>query len=268
MNLFNWRTVCFFEPLVTVIWEDVNVDGLESILEIESVDKNQGGLLDLMQRLQVLLQGSSLDTEELEPMLLLLKPIQLRFSELQQQLHDAEQRLKQQSTRDALTGLWCRGSIQELLGKELARTIREHRSFAVVMVDLDGLKRVNDYYGHQMGDEVLKTVAQRLLKMCRKEDSVGCYSGGKFLVVLSAGNDREMLALGERFRKCVAEQVVCPKIGFELEMTVSVGVGICRYPQGSSVDAMIQLASDALALAKKAGRNRVRQRLDRVVSIS
>jgi len=244
------------------------VDVLESILEVEAVDEHQGKLIDLTRKLQFLLQESSLEGDELESLLRLIKPIQQHIVELQQQLGDSEQRLQQQSTRDSLTGLWCRGSIQELLAKELARTVREHRSFAVVMVDLDGLKRVNDYYGHQMGDEVLKTVAQRLLKMCRKEDSVGCYSGGKFLVVLSAGNDREMLALGERFRKCVAEQVVCPKIGFELEMTVSVGVGICRYPQGSNVDAMIQLASDALALAKKAGRNRVRQRLDRVVSVS
>jgi len=268
MNLFNWRVACFFEPLVTVVWEGVNVDFLESVLEVEAVDEHQEESFGLTRKLQSVLQESSLEGDELELLLLLIKPIQQHILELQHQLSETEQRLQQKSTRDALTGLWCRGSIQELLGKELARTIREHRSFAVVMVDLDGLKRVNDYYGHQMGDEVLKTVAQRLLKMCRKEDSVGCYSGGKFLVVLSAGNDREMLALGERFRKCVADQVICPKIGFELEMTVSVGVGICRYPQGSSVDAMIQLASDALALAKKAGRNRVRQRLDRVVCIS
>ncbi|MDQ7016400.1 MAG: GGDEF domain-containing protein [Gammaproteobacteria bacterium] len=251
-----------------LIWENAEVDGLESMLATECVDENQGMLLDLMRQLQSLLRKSGLAAEELEPLLLLIKPIQLRIAELQRQLRETDLRLQRQSTRDSLTGLWCLGSIQELLAKELARTVREQRSFAVVMVDVDDLKRVNDYYGHQMGDEVLKTVAQRLLKVCRKEDSVGCYSGGKFLVVLSAGNDREMLALGDRFRKCVAEQVVCPKIGFELEMTVSVGVGICRYPQGSSVDAMIQLAIDALVLAKKAGRNRVRQRLDRVVSIS
>src|SRR5690242_15991396 len=110
-----------------------------------------------------------------------------RILDLEDRLIEAREEMRFQATHDALTSLWNSGVIMELLGRELARSRREHVTTAILMCDLDHFKSVNDTYGHVAGDEVLKETAKRLLGSVRSYDFVGRYGGEELLIVLKIG---------------------------------------------------------------------------------
>ena len=103
---------------------------------------------------------------------------------LQEQLVEAREALREQATRDGLTGLWNRTAIFDILQNELARSGRSGEPLIVLMADLDGFKPVNDHFGHMAGDAVLRQVAARMKASVRRYDSVGRYGGEEFLIVL------------------------------------------------------------------------------------
>ena len=155
---------------------------------------------------------------------------------------------------DPLTGLPNRRLLEDRIGTALQHASRWHHKAAILYLDLDGFKAVNDTYGHAYGDEVLKTVAQRLLASVRKEDTVARLGGDEFMVVL--GNVGTLAdALGPAAKLVAA--LSAPFFINDLVLHLSTSIGISLYPDDAqTVDALISSADHALYEAKRNGKNR------------
>ena len=116
--------------------------------------------------------------------------------------------LREQATYDTLTGVLNRGAIIEFLARELSRSGRDNTPLAVVMVDLDHFKTVNDTFGHPVGDDVLRQIAYTMRDSVRRYDGVGRYGGEEFLLVLPGAALRGALHQAERIRGRIARQSV------------------------------------------------------------
>jgi two-component system cell cycle response regulator len=181
----------------------------------------------------------------------------LRILDLEDRLVQAREAMRFQATHDGLTGLWNRSMIMDLLGRELARSRREHVSTSILMCDLDHFKKVNDTYGHLSGDDVLKETSKRLLASVRSYDFVGRYGGEEFLVVLNNCNPAYALARAEEIRKSISQRPVPTTIGL-VPLTMSLGLLISQEWGCQSVEELLREADGALYAAKAAGRNCVR----------
>ncbi len=171
-------------------------------------------------------------------------------------IKEAEQRMRELSVTDELTGLYNRRFLQQRLDEELSRARRYRLPLACVLLDMDNFKSVNDDYGHQAGDQVLRRVAQLIRSECRREDIVARYGGEEFLVVLS-GDEQHALGLAERIRHRL-ENSSTRFADASVVVTASAGVASCpeQMTEGDA-GALIHLADIALYRAKRAGRNRV-----------
>jgi diguanylate cyclase (GGDEF)-like protein len=180
----------------------------------------------------------------------------IRILNLQAELLAAKEEIRQQAMRDSLTGLWNRRSIMEILMRELVRGFRERSPVAVIMMDLDHFKQVNDKYGHIVGDRVLQEASQRLLSSVRPYDGVGRYGGEEFLMVLPGCDESSVFHRAESMRLAISEMPV--KSG-ELSLSVTASFGATVCPTGCNIDSLplIHLADEALYDAKRSGRNRV-----------
>jgi diguanylate cyclase (GGDEF)-like protein len=178
--------------------------------------------------------------------------------ELNRELTEARDALKVQATHDALTGLWNRGAILEIVERHVSRAVRGAVPLAVALIDIDFFKRVNDTYGHQAGDAVLKEVATRISRAVRHGDFLGRYGGEEFLLMLGSADGRQALEIGERIRLCVAAEPI-PAEDESLTVTLSMGMAVIEGAakvSGTS-DQVINVADRALYRAKREGRNRV-----------
>jgi len=181
----------------------------------------------------------------------------LRILDLEDRLVEAREQMRFQATHDGLTSLWNRGMIIDLLGRELARSAREHFSTVILMCDLDHFKVVNDTYGHLAGDDVLRETAKRLLASVRSYDFVGRYGGEEFLVVLNNCNPSHALARAEEIRKAIAQRPVPTSKG-PIPVTMSLGLLLNQDWGRGPVEELLHEADAALYAAKEAGRNCVR----------
>ncbi len=163
--------------------------------------------------------------------------------------------LRHVSQRDALTGLFNRRAVDIEVQRQWERFQRHHRPFAVLLVDIDHFKRINDTRGHAAGDEVLAQVAALLESHARSTDAVGRIGGEEFVVLLPDVDAAEALRSAERLRVLVEERELRAR-GEPLTVTVSVGIALAR-PGDPHAEAMIARADEALYRAKAEGRNRV-----------
>jgi diguanylate cyclase (GGDEF)-like protein len=169
--------------------------------------------------------------------------------------------LRQQSIRDPLTGLVNRRYLDEALPRELLRAERRGQegaegSMAVLMVDVDHFKRFNDEHGHELGDRVLRNVAQVLGKNIRASDLAARYGGEEFTVVVPELAPEAVLARAEALRAAV--EALPPSTEGRVHGPVTISVGVAVYPHdGQSPEALLARADEALYAAKRAGRNRV-----------
>jgi len=177
---------------------------------------------------------------------------------LEDELKLATAQIERMAHTDALTGLLNRRGL-DLSGPEaLRRGCAAHAPTAVLMLDLDHFKRVNDTLGHAAGDELLRGVAKLWTGQLRHEDVFARYGGEEFVVVAPTTTQREALALAERMRQTAA-RADFPALG-GMRITVSVGVAIGGGRKGSpcqSLEALIQSADAALYEAKQTGRDKV-----------
>ena len=165
------------------------------------------------------------------------------------------ERLRLRAFVDALTGVWNRGAIFDLLNREMDRARRTREELSLVILDIDFFKKVNDTYGHLAGDEVLKELCDRLKASVRAYDAVGRYGGEEFMVVYPAADLAQATAQAERLRRTVEEKPFRLG-GRDYTLTISLGVtameGVEDLPES-----MLERADAALYQAKRDGRNRV-----------
>ena len=166
-----------------------------------------------------------------------------------------QDKLKDQATRDGLTGLYNRRYLDETLEREMARAEREGYPLALVMLDIDHFKNLNDSYGHRAGDEVLRQLGEFLRHHARAGDLPCRYGGEEFLLVLPQLDMAHALERAETWRREFAELVVDFE-GDQLQATVSAGVA-CYPDHGQTPDRLVEAADSALYRAKAEGRNRV-----------
>ncbi len=167
--------------------------------------------------------------------------------------------LSEVSTRDALTGLYNRFYVMEKIDSEMNRSLRQQSPMSLLMLDIDHFKRVNDSYGHSVGDQVLKSVGQVLRESCRVYDVPGRYGGEEFCVVLPGTRVSNTAHVAERIRRRLAGTAL-PIAGDSLRVTASIGIaGVDCVPEDGVVSpaTLIERADRALYSAKNRGRNRI-----------
>lgn len=157
-------------------------------------------------------------------------------------------------SHDVLTGAYSRRGFVDLAEAEVSRALRLSRSVAVLMVDLDRFKLVNDYYGPAVGDTVLKRFVEIANSVMRREDIVGRYGGEEFVVLLPETPPTAARVVAERIRVAVAASRVV--VGSR-NIRFTVSVGIANVVAGVGMDELLAQADSAMRLAKSRGRNRV-----------
>jgi two-component system cell cycle response regulator len=178
----------------------------------------------------------------------------MRILELEDRLLNAQKEMEYLATHDSLTGLWNRLVWKKLLAAEFERAYRNVSSVAILMIDLDHFKSVNDTYGHSAGDALLNKVGDVLQSLVRAYDHVGRYGGEEFIILAQELSRDAALDYAERIRSTLAQTAVMHE-GSAISVTVSIGVAFADILQERSPDAMMRTADRALYRAKARGRN-------------
>ena len=166
--------------------------------------------------------------------------------------------LSELAIRDELTGLYNRRELNRLLAEEANRSQRFGRPTALVMLDIDHFKVVNDTYGHQVGDEVLRWIGQMLREHVRSVDRPARYGGEEFTIILPETPGDEAFAVAERLRQGVAAHpfTLSQDDGPALRIPITISLGVAELPSDADVEeALIEMADQALYEAKRRGRN-------------
>ncbi len=169
------------------------------------------------------------------------------------------------STVDSLTGLFNRPFLFAAVEREIARSGRSGRGFCILLMDVDGLKPVNDRYGHHVGDRLLRRVGDVIRIGVRRIDTPARYGGDEFAVLCPETDPTGAFVLAEKIRQGVAEGVVDAPDG---PIRPSVSIGVVAYPDdGSSADALLIAADQAMYRSKRTGRDRVTGTTGRDISV-
>lgn len=180
-----------------------------------------------------------------------------KLSNSNRQLKKANVELVELATRDPLTSLPNRRTVMEQFEKEAARTERQspvNRALGISILDIDHFKRINDTYGHQAGDEILRKVSHTLESTVRKGDYIGRIGGEEFLLLFPETSPDHAIPAANRIRKAV-EALTFDELPDNVRVTVSQGVAI--HQPGETVALTFKRADEALYQAKHSGRNRV-----------
>jgi diguanylate cyclase (GGDEF)-like protein len=156
------------------------------------------------------------------------------------------------SSIDKLTGMLTRKFLEDSLSEHIDRADKFHRVFSIIMLDLDHFKHINDRFGHQTGDEVLRKTCYIIKNNLREDDICGRYGGEEFIIILPDTDCDEALKLAEKFRNDIDTAHI---LGDKTPVTVS--MGIASYPQNAQwKQELVEKADQALYVAKELGRNR------------
>ncbi|MBT2338374.1 MULTISPECIES: GGDEF domain-containing protein [Pseudomonas] len=160
----------------------------------------------------------------------------------------------QSALRDPLTGTGNRIAMDQTLTREIDMARRHSQPLSLLMLDIDHFKRINDSYGHSVGDDVLKAVADSIKQQLRNVDMVFRFGGEEFLILLANTNRDAAAMIGERLRYAAQVQDYFAE-GARIELTVS--LGCATLLPGESVESLLRRADSALYVAKREGRNRL-----------
>ena len=174
---------------------------------------------------------------------------------LKNEVKQAMAKMAKMSTKDALTGLYNRRYFMEICDRETSGVQRYKSSLVLCLMDLDHFKNINDTYGHQCGDEVLKIFSELVLESIRKSDIACRYGGEEFAVLFPHTAIKDALSMCERFRKTIENHPI-PYNEATVNVTVSMGLSPF-YPDTDSFSSVIHKADKALNRAKKEGHNRI-----------
>lgn len=182
--------------------------------------------------------------------------VHLKIKHLQDDLKRSNELLLELSNTDHLTGLFNRRFLMESLDKEFQRARRKDGQVALLLLDIDHFKRVNDTHGHLQGDVVLQKVALHIQKELRSYDVAARYGGEEFVAVLPDTSLKEAFNVADRIRLSVQGMRFAGSLADE-RITVSLGVAMFPSPCYNDIDGLLRAADEALYQAKERGRNRV-----------
>jgi diguanylate cyclase (GGDEF)-like protein len=166
----------------------------------------------------------------------------------------SEETIRHQAFHDPLTGLANRILFYDRMNMAFNLARREKKMVAVIILDLDYFKEINDSRGHTVGDELLKSVSERLSQMVRASDTVSRYGGDEFTLIMpSLSNEKDALRIAQKIVKAFNEPFHL-NVG---DLTVTASIGVAMYPlHGQDIDTLMNKADAAMYLAKAMGRNR------------
>ena len=162
-----------------------------------------------------------------------------------------EEKLQKLATVDSLTGIYNRYKINEEIEIEIGRNKRYDESFALVMLDIDHFKRVNDTYGHEVGDYVLQEISTLVTKEIRESDRFGRWGGEEFMLILPKLSKQEALHVSEKLRSKIQSH------DFKDIGHITISIGATVFESSDSKESLLKRTDDALYRAKDEGRNRV-----------
>ncbi|HVY66414.1 MAG TPA: sensor domain-containing diguanylate cyclase [Gammaproteobacteria bacterium] len=164
---------------------------------------------------------------------------------------------RREALMDPLTHLWNRRGASVLLKAAFRRADERRAPLTLALLDLDNFKRINDSYGHQSGDEVLRKISSRLLTAVRSEDNICRIGGDEFLVLMTDTDAKIASRIAERIRRTITDTPIPTRDG-AMSISVSVGFTVRQPNDDTAAEALIERADQALMQSKAAGRNRVR----------
>ena len=163
------------------------------------------------------------------------------------------QKFEQQARHDPLSGLQNRRGMMEKLRYEHERAKRNQHNMSLMMCDIDHFKKINDDFGHETGDIIIRELADIFIVTLRKQDTVARWGGEEFLFLLPETNDQQALILGEKLRHKMADSTFCFR---DKSLRLTASIGIYEVMEGNSIEQAISCADKNLYEAKKNGRNR------------
>ena len=206
--------------------------------------------------LQICRPGWRPHSSELEQITRLLQQAQQRMAGLIGELDARHNALHQMAMYDALTGLPNRRMVEEIFLRAAAQARRQGRPMALLFIDLDRFKEVNDQHGHPAGDELLKVVAKRLQEALRRADLIGRLAGDEFVALLPESPDSQSLS-HTALRIIHAIEQPVPLDGGRIRCDISASIGIARFPaHGDQLQTLLEHADQAMYRAKSQGRGR------------
>lgn len=169
----------------------------------------------------------------------------------QEELKRANELLEHRATTDTLTGIFNRLKFDDLMESELERVVRHASPLSLIMFDIDHFKKVNDTYGHHVGDKVLKEVTRIVTGELRKYDSFARWGGEEFIILSPYSNLGNALHLAERLQKGISEHPI------DLVGRITCSFGVAEFSAGDDSDSLLRRVDKALYKAKNSGRNRI-----------
>ncbi len=180
-----------------------------------------------------------------------------QFQVISRRLQEANAQIRRLALIDGLTELPNHRAVNEQLERELAQVQRFGHPLSLIFLDADHFKKINDTYGHGIGDEVLIELGKRIKSVLKPEDMLGRYGGEEFVVILPQLGPEDALFTAEQIRKVVNSQVMSIP-GFENGLEISVSVGVASCPEDTTImEALLQKADRAMYWSKRLGRNQV-----------
>jgi len=246
--------------LVISDWMMPNMDGLELCGNIRAMEKSSYTyfiILTAKGRKEDVIEGLEAGADDF-----LIKPFdqeELKYRvKIGERIIRLEHRILELASTDALTGVLNRRAFIERTEMEIHRLQRASRPLSLILTDIDYFKKVNDNYGHQLGDFVLQRFSEELSESVRPYDFVGRYGGEEFVICLPDANGLQSLSIAERMRKKVEEmKIIPPDDPQSSNITASFGVASYRLESEDSLDSLTGRADKAMYRAKREGRNRV-----------
>ncbi|MDO6827186.1 cache domain-containing protein [Poseidonibacter sp. 1_MG-2023] len=183
--------------------------------------------------------------------------LELKVKDRTKELEDSKNLLKEMTLRDPLTNLYNRRYFESIIDELMSLSIREEESLCLIMLDIDKFKNINDNYGHDIGDEVLKKLADNLLSRLRQSDVITRIGGEEFAIVFPKTSIDGAYKTSEKIRKAVEKLEIKIKENILISFTVSIGIAIFDKNIDKDVHSILKRADIALYQAKDTGRNKV-----------
>ena len=183
--------------------------------------------------------------------------LEIKVKNRTKELEDSRNKLKEMTLRDPLTNLYNRRYFESIIEELMSLSIREKESLCLIMLDIDKFKNINDSYGHDIGDEVLKRLADNLLNLLRQSDVITRIGGEEFAIVFPNTSIDGAYKTSEKIRKAVENLEIKIKENILINFTVSIGITIFDDNTDKDVHSILKRADIALYEAKDTGRNKV-----------